>query len=160
MLNIFNLHRRIAQLFVFRPHSPIQKVKQAFPAVLAKLFNALLRRDDFSDVVHTRLPHPHARSIRLGMHDIELTIVASQLDLHSSIVSEHVGVGIFWTGGEAVEIVEWLHFCNEPALRKYWEFVIDQTERRDGVVLIDVVGGRKQLVKFSSAAALRLAVSI
>ena len=60
--------------------------------------------------------------------------------LHGSVITDHVGVGIFLAVGKAVEVVEGLVLSDFTALRENWVFVLDEAERLNRVVLLDVIG--------------------
>lgn len=62
-----------------------------------------------------------------------------------------MGIRIFLTVDNAVEVIQRWVLSDDAALRKYRIFVLDKAERFGGMILFDIVGRCKKLIKFRAA---------
>jgi hypothetical protein len=85
------------------------------------------------------------------MHDEEVAVIPTHVDLHASIVADHVEVSLFLAAGERVEVVYWFDFSDDASLREYREVVWREAYGRDRVVLLNVVCSAEEGVQLCVA---------
>ena len=104
-------------------HHILEEIKHTILPTLLQLLDTLFRCDDLSNSLDLLLPILHIRRHRLGVHDVEVAVVAAHVNLQSSVVAYHVQICGLLATFKRVEVVDGFAFGDSAALGEDGVFV-------------------------------------